>query len=192
MFTRTKRGADKIAERLRKRGFDAGEIHGDLRQRKREQVLSGFREGNLHLMIATDVAARGLDIQGVSHVFNYDVPENPEDYVHRVGRTARMGKSGRAFTFITKADGGFLTEIEKLINKEVPYFDVSGYRCEATEEERARRERRPKPDDHPMAGKFSPALLSILNNRRGGGGKGGRGGGGPKGGRRGKGRGSKR
>jgi len=122
----------------------------------------------------------------VSHVFNYDVPENPEDYVHRVGRTARMGKSGRAFTFITKNDGGFLTQIEKLINKEVPYFEIDGYRCEANEEELSRRDRRRPAAEHPMAGKFSPALLSILNQRRDrkGGGKGGGGGG-----KRGKGRG---
>lgn len=167
VFTRTKRGADRVAQRLRGRGVDAGEIHGDLRQKRREAVLKRFREGNLHVLVATDVAARGLDIKAVSHIFNFDVPENPEDYVHRVGRTARMGQSGRAFTFITSDDGGFLTEIEKLINKEVPAFEVEGVRTEATDEEKAKRVgRRPPPETHPMASKLSPALMSILNQRQ--------------------------
>ncbi|MGE0712026.1 MAG: DEAD/DEAH box helicase [Planctomycetota bacterium] len=186
VFTRTKRGADKVALTLRKAGFDAGEIHSDLRQKKREQILERFREGNLRLMIATDVAARGLDIQGVTHVFNFDVPENAEDYVHRVGRTARMGQTGRAFTFVSPQDGGFLTEIEKLINLQLPHYDVDGYRCEASEEERHARELRNAPrTDHPMTKQLSPALLAILNNRRGGpraGGGGGRGGPGGRGG----------
>ncbi|RMG10807.1 MAG: DEAD/DEAH box helicase [Planctomycetota bacterium] len=175
VFTRTKRAADRIAESLRKRGIDAGEIHGDLRQRRREQILERFREGNLAVMVATDVAARGLDIQGVTHVINFDIPEDPEDYVHRVGRTARMGRTGRAFTFVTPEEGRWLDEIEKLINKQVPRFEVEGYRCKATDEELARspaaRRGRPQRDagEHPMARKLSPALLSLLNNRRGGG-----------------------
>jgi superfamily II DNA/RNA helicase len=186
VFTRTKRGADRVAEKLRQRGIDAGEIHGDLKQNRREDILERFREGNLRLMIATDVAARGLDIQGVTHVFNFDAPENPEDYVHRIGRTARMGKSGRAFTFATKEDGPLLTEIEKLINREIPRFTVEGFRVDATDEERLAAGNRPPPPpgDHPLAKKLSPALLAILNSRaRGGpGGKGGPGGrGGPPG-----------
>ncbi|MEZ0228151.1 MAG: DEAD/DEAH box helicase, partial [Planctomycetota bacterium] len=119
VFTRTKRGADRVAARLRDRGVDAEEIHGDLRQNRREAILSKFRDDKLHLLIATDVAARGLDINGVSHIFNFDIPENPEDYVHRIGRTARMGKKGRAITFVTRDDGPFLTDIEKLINKHI-------------------------------------------------------------------------
>jgi ATP-dependent RNA helicase DeaD len=182
VFTRTKRGADKVAEKLRQRGQDAGEIHGDLKQKRREDILERFREGGLHLMVATDVAARGLDIQGVTHIFNFDVPENPEDYVHRVGRTARMGKSGRAFMFITHGDGDVLTSIEKLINKVVVRFEVEGFRVKATTDEQVAESGRPPMSDHPLAKKLSPALLQILNDRRGKGGP--RGGGGGRGGPR--------
>ena len=194
VFTRTKRGADKVTERLRKAGLDAGPIHSDLNQRKREQILRKFREGNLDLLIATDVAARGLDIQGVTHVVNFDVPENAEDYVHRVGRTARMGQTGRAFTFITPNDGSFLTEIEKLINLQVPTYEIEGYRTQANEEERARRREREggRRSQHPMAKQLSPALLDILNrSARGRGGKGGGRGPGKGGGRKGRGRGGR-
>lgn len=172
VFTRTKRGADKVAEKLRQRGLDAGEIHGDLKQKRREQILESFREGGLRLMVCTDVAARGLDIQGVTHIFNFDVPENPEDYVHRVGRTARMGKRGRAFTFVTREDGDPVTQIEKLINKEIPRFVVEGFRTQANEEERAAStlSKAAALADHPLAKKLSPALLAILNERRGRGG----------------------
>ncbi|HTE06029.1 MAG TPA: C-terminal helicase domain-containing protein, partial [Planctomycetota bacterium] len=119
IFTRTKHGADRLAESLQKRGLPASEIHSGLPQKKRERILKGFRDGEFTYLVATDVAARGLDIDDVSHVINYDIPENPEDYVHRIGRTARMGKTGRAATFVTPDDGEFLTGIEKLINKEI-------------------------------------------------------------------------
>ncbi len=119
IFTRTKHGADRLAENLQKRGLPASEIHSGLPQKKRERILKGFRDGEFTYLVATDVAARGLDIDDVSHVINYDIPENPEDYVHRIGRTARMGKTGRAATFVTPDDGEFLTQIEKLINKEI-------------------------------------------------------------------------
>ncbi len=127
IFTRTKAGADKLAARLKRRGRDAQEIHGDLPQRKREQILKDFREGKFPFLIATDVAARGLHIDDVSHVINYDIPQNPEDYVHRVGRTARMGKTGRAVTLCTAEDGQFLTAIEKLINQQIPATNYEGF-----------------------------------------------------------------
>ncbi|MHC4846812.1 MAG: DEAD/DEAH box helicase, partial [Planctomycetota bacterium] len=119
IFTRTKHGADRLAENLQKKGLPASEIHSGLPQKKRERILKGFREGQFTFLIATDVAARGLDIDDVSHVINFDIPENAEDYVHRIGRTARMGKEGRAATFVTPDDGDFLTAIEKLINQEI-------------------------------------------------------------------------
>jgi superfamily II DNA/RNA helicase len=130
VFVRTKFTADRVAWRLQQNGFAAQEIHSGLQQRLRERILQDFRDGRFPLMIATDVASRGLDIQGVDHVINMDVPENPEDYVHRVGRTARMGKEGWAITFVTPDDGDFLTQIEKLINKEIrqevfPGFEIS-------------------------------------------------------------------
>ncbi|HZM01197.1 MAG TPA: C-terminal helicase domain-containing protein, partial [Planctomycetota bacterium] len=114
-------GADKLAEKLQQKGVPAQEIHSGLPQKKRERILQGFRDGVFTFLIATDVAARGLDIEDVSHVINFDIPENPEDYVHRIGRTARMGKEGRAATFVTPDDGEFLTAIEKLINQEIAF-----------------------------------------------------------------------
>ncbi|MFM8386862.1 MAG: DEAD/DEAH box helicase [Planctomycetia bacterium] len=130
VFVRTKFSADRVAYRLQQQGFNAQEIHSGLVQKRREQILQGFRDGSFPIMVATDVASRGLDIQGVDHVINLDIPENPEDYVHRVGRTARMGKQGWAITFVTPDDGAFLTTIEKLINKEIkqeafPGFEVA-------------------------------------------------------------------
>ncbi|MBA3847936.1 MAG: DEAD/DEAH box helicase [Planctomycetes bacterium] len=129
VFCRTKHQTDRVAEVLKRKKLSAGAIHGDLPQSKRERMLEQFRNGELQSLIATNVAARGLDIPAVSHVVNYDIPENPEEYVHRIGRTARMGKRGVARTFITSEDGQFLLEIEKhiglLIEEEkVPGFDV--------------------------------------------------------------------
>ncbi|MBI3724853.1 DEAD/DEAH box helicase, partial [bacterium] len=175
VFTRTKRGADRVAARLRSRGIDAEEIHGDLSQSRRESILGRFRANELHLLIATDVAARGLDIDGVTHIFNFDIPQNAEDYVHRIGRTARMGKRGHAITFVTRDDGAILTEIEKLINKHIPRDELEGFRWEATAEERGE-----ATGDHPIASKLSPALMSLLNSAKKRGGP--RGGGRPPGG----------
>lgn len=119
VFVRTRFSVDRITYQLQRRGIPAEMIHSGLPQRHRERILEGFREGRFPLLIATDVASRGLDIEGVTHVINFDLPQTPEDYVHRVGRTARMGKRGVAVSFVTRDDGLFLTEIEKLINKEI-------------------------------------------------------------------------
>jgi ATP-dependent RNA helicase RhlE len=121
VFVRTRFTADRVAYALQKAGVDAHEIHSGLPQPRREAILDRFRRGELGLLVATDVAARGLDIEDVDHVFNYDIPENPEDYVHRVGRTARMGKEGWAITLLTPDDGAYVTAIEKLVNHP---FDV--------------------------------------------------------------------
>src|SRR5438874_1475865 len=102
VFTRTKRGAEKIAKRLHADGIECREIHGTLAQNKREHVMKGFRHGKFDVLIATDLASRGIDVADISHMIQYDVPEGPEVYVHRVGRTARMGARGKAFTFIQK------------------------------------------------------------------------------------------
>jgi ATP-dependent RNA helicase DeaD len=127
VFSRTKRGCDKLATTLRKMGLPAHPIHGDLRQRQRERVLQDLREQKVRLLVATDVAARGLDVQGISHVFNFDIPEYPEDYVHRVGRTARMGARGVAYTLVAPEQGHFLTEIEKLANVMLEEHIVEGF-----------------------------------------------------------------
>lgn len=115
VFVRTKREADELGESLIGRGYAAEVIHGDLSQAQRERAIAGFRDGRADLLVATDVAARGLDIPDVSHVINYDIPLDPEGYVHRIGRTARAGKSGTAITFVTPRERGLLRTIERLI-----------------------------------------------------------------------------
>ncbi len=120
LFVKTKRSADKIALKLRKDKFNAEAIHGDLRQSKREKVIQKFRKNRFQILVATDVAARGLDIPHIEHVINYDIPQNPEDYIHRIGRTARAGAKGRALTFLTDGDKKNWNAIGKLINPNVP------------------------------------------------------------------------
>lgn len=119
VFGRTKRRVDEISEALSKRGYSAEGIHGDLTQNKRDSVLRKFKEGTIEVLVATDVAARGLDISGVSHVYNFDIPQDPESYVHRVGRTGRAGKTGVAITFVTPRELGQLRMIEQVIKRRI-------------------------------------------------------------------------
>lgn len=130
VFTRTKRGADRVAHILEKRDHRSSLIHGDRSQSQRETALRGFRNGKTNVLVATDVAARGIDIDSVSHVINYDIPEVPEDYVHRIGRTGRAGKSGRAITIFTLAEEHSMRAIERLTGQEVERIvleDFGGY-----------------------------------------------------------------
>ncbi|MBZ2025559.1 DEAD-box ATP-dependent RNA helicase CshA [Streptococcus sanguinis] len=117
VFGRTKRRVDELTRGLKIRGFRAEGIHGDLDQGKRLRVLRDFKNGNLDVLVATDVAARGLDISGVTHVYNYDIPQDPESYVHRIGRTGRAGKSGQSITFVAPNEMGYLQIIENLTKK---------------------------------------------------------------------------
>jgi superfamily II DNA/RNA helicase len=116
VFVKTKHGADKIVKRLKFDGHKADAIHGNLRQSKRDRVITGFRNGNTRILIATDVAARGLDIPLIQHVINYDLPQVSEDYVHRIGRTGRAGKEGSALTFLTPSDRSMWNSISRLID----------------------------------------------------------------------------
>lgn len=124
VFGRTKRRVDELSEALSKRGYSAEGLHGDLTQAKRDSVMRKFKDGTIEVLVATDVAARGLDISGVTHVFNFDVPQDPESYVHRIGRTGRAGKSGLAYTFITPREIGHLKTIEKSIKKKIERKNV--------------------------------------------------------------------
>ena len=117
VFGRTKRRVDELSRGLVARGYNAAGIHGDLSQQQRSAVLKKFRDGGLDILVATDVAARGLDISGVSHVYNYDIPQDPESYVHRIGRTGRAGHQGISVTFVTPNEMDYLRVIEKLTRK---------------------------------------------------------------------------
>lgn len=119
VFCRTKRGVDELTEQLRARGFLAEALHGDLDQRQRMRVMQAFKQGDLDLMIATDVAARGVDIENVTHVINYDIPTDPESYVHRIGRTGRAGKSGTAMTLVHPKETRALKAMERVINTHI-------------------------------------------------------------------------
>ncbi|TCP42974.1 DEAD/DEAH box helicase [Rhodovulum marinum] len=120
IFCNRKTEVDIVAKSLKKYGYDAAPIHGDLDQSQRTRTLAAFRDGSLRFLIASDVAARGLDIPDVSHVFNYDVPSHAEDYVHRIGRTGRAGKLGKALTICVPHDEKWLAAIEDLVEKEIP------------------------------------------------------------------------
>jgi ATP-dependent RNA helicase RhlE len=119
VFTRTKHGANRLVKQLDEDGIEAMAIHGNKSQGARTRALDAFREGRLNVLVATDVASRGIDIDGVSHVFNYDLPNEPESYVHRIGRTGRAGREGVAIAFCDEDEGGFLRDIEKLIGRKI-------------------------------------------------------------------------
>ncbi|TJU94756.1 MAG: DEAD/DEAH box helicase, partial [Mesorhizobium sp.] len=123
IFCNRKVEVSELFRSLLKHDFDAGALHGDMDQRARMQMLANFRDGKLRYLVASDVAARGLDIPDVSHVFNYDVPIHAEDYVHRIGRTGRAGRSGKSFTIATRSDTKYVDAIEKLIGTKIEWHD---------------------------------------------------------------------
>lgn len=128
VFGRTKRRVDEVADALQVRGFRAEGIHGDLTQGKRMSVLKKFKEGRVEILVATDVAARGLDISDVTHVYNFDIPQDPESYVHRIGRTGRAGRKGESISFVTPREKDQLNLIEKLTKKKVDKLRVPSYK----------------------------------------------------------------
>ena len=119
VFTRTKHGANRVAKGLVSAGIDADAIHGNKSQNARERALSRFKDGSLHVLVATDLAARGIDVDDISHVINFDLPVDPESYVHRIGRTARAGRTGVAFSLCTPEERGTLSRIERLIGQRI-------------------------------------------------------------------------
>jgi ATP-dependent RNA helicase RhlE len=119
VFSRTKHGADKIARRLKAANHSVAVLHANRSQNQRIEALAGFKSGKYEIMVATDIAARGIDVAGVTHVINYDVPENPEDYVHRIGRTGRAQAVGDAFTLVTPENAGDVRDIERFIGQKI-------------------------------------------------------------------------
>ncbi len=154
IFCNRKTTVRELNKSLQQHGFRSGEIHGDIDQASRQRQLDAFKSGTINLLVASDVAARGLDIKGVSHVFNFDAPWHPDDYVHRIGRTGRAGAKGKAFTFVTKADEEAIDNIEKLIGLKIERLgkQVSESADDAERERPSRRKAPAKPKE-PSAAK---------------------------------------
>jgi ATP-dependent RNA helicase RhlE len=127
VFTRTKHGADRVVKHLEKAGIEAGAMHADKTQGQRTKALEDFKKGKLRVLVATDIAQRGLDISGISHVINYDVPQQAEDYVHRIGRTGRAASTGDAYTFMCADEIAMVKTIERMIGQPIPRISVTGY-----------------------------------------------------------------
>jgi superfamily II DNA/RNA helicase len=157
VFANRKTTVALLEKSLRTHGFNAGALHGDMDQSARLKMLQAFRNNEVTYLIASDVAARGLDIPEVSHVFNYDVPTHAEDYVHRIGRTGRAGREGQAFTLVTKEETKYLKAIEGLIGKTIPWFDLGetapGEEAEVHETWKPRRESKPRAESPKRAPK---------------------------------------
>jgi ATP-dependent RNA helicase DeaD len=132
VFCRTKRGTERIYRRLAKHFQGADMMHGDMVQGARDRVMKSFRAGDVRLLVATDVVGRGIDVTSISHIINFDIPQSSDDYVHRVGRTGRMGREGVAYTFVTTEEGGELTRIEMLINRLLKRDEIEGFSTVAT------------------------------------------------------------
>jgi ATP-dependent RNA helicase RhlE len=156
VFTRTKHGADRVTRHLLGAGIEATAIHGNKSQPQRERALAGFRSGQARVLVATDIAARGIDVQGVSHVINFDLPNVPEDYVHRIGRTARAGADGIAISLCSDDERPYLRDIEKLTRLSVPRLHVQAAAGAASERPREPVPQRPAPPPQPDRGKQRP------------------------------------
>ena len=160
VFANRKTTVALLEKSLKTHGFNAGALHGDMDQSARLKMLAAFRNNEVTYLIASDVAARGLDIPDVSHIFNYDVPTHAEDYVHRIGRTGRAGREGQAFTLVTKEETKYLKAIEGLIGKTIPWFDLGDTapeeEAEVHEERKPRRESKPRSETPKRAPKPKP------------------------------------
>jgi len=168
VFTRTKHGANRLVKSLDKAGFSAAAIHGNKTQNARTRALTGFRNGITKVLVATDVASRGIDIEGISHVFNYDLPNESETYVHRIGRTGRAGRDGVAISFCDDSEGGYLRDIERLTGVPLaPVMEQPYHWHNAIPD--------PKASGRPKTPKGDPSQKQPRNRGRGRGGRGGRG-----------------
>jgi ATP-dependent RNA helicase RhlE len=162
IFTRTKHGANRLAEKLVKDGIEAAAIHGNKSQGARTKALANFKDGSVRVLVATDIAARGLDIDQLPQVVNFELPNVPEDYVHRIGRTGRAGSSGAAVSLVDREELKLLKDIEKLIKREIPRVQVEGFTPNANPEPEAPRAPRPqhgqkrKPQNNGQAASSAP------------------------------------
>jgi len=157
IFCNRKTTVREINKSLNSYGFSSGEIHGDMDQSSRIAELQRFKDGKINILVASDVAARGLDVKGVSHVFNFDTPWHPDDYVHRIGRTGRAGALGRAFTFVAPEDAEAIQNVEKLTGGPIPVWEGAGEAVEAAPEPEAEKPKREKRERAPREDRKRPA-----------------------------------
>jgi ATP-dependent RNA helicase RhlE len=166
IFTRTKHRAKRIGEQLCNKGFKAASIQGNLSQNKRQEALNGFRDGTYQILVATDIAARGIDVSGISHVINYDIPDTPDAYIHRIGRTGRAARTGDAFTLITDDDVSMVRAIERILGSSIPSKGIDGFDYEASapknNQEFARPPRGPMPRRKPAQPRPKTARAAKL------------------------------
>ena len=127
VFTRTKHRTTRVAEQMQRAGLSVASLQGNLSQNRRQDALSGFRDGKYRILVATDIAARGIDVSGISHVINYDMPDTVDAYTHRIGRTGRAAKTGDAFTFVTPEDRGFVGDIEHVLGERIERRTLEGF-----------------------------------------------------------------
>ena len=168
VFARTKHGADRIADHLKKAGVPADAIHGDKSQSARVRALESFRSGDLKALVATDIAARGIDIDGITHVINFDLPNEPESYVHRIGRTARAGTDGSAVSFCDAEEVAYLKAIEKTIRQPVPADHDHPYHAAVVAAIHASSAKPPKPaPKQPRPGRGQPQQQAGGNKPQG-------------------------
>jgi len=164
VFCRTKDTVDRLAQHLGKHGIEVHSLHGDMPQSKRNSIVRKLRSGHLSVVVASDLAARGLDVSGISHVINYDLPEDPEVYIHRIGRTARAGQSGVAWSFVSADQGKLLTAIELLANIEIAELDYPDFTPgPIPEDKRAEMRKEPLPDDTPNSRASGPEAVWEKN-----------------------------
>ena len=167
VFTRTKRRARQLAEKLGKDGHKAVALQGNMSQNQRDRAMNGFRKGQFEILVATDIAARGIDVESVSHVVNLDIPSTAEAYTHRIGRTGRSEREGKAFTFVSDADMDMVLEIEKIIGQQIETIETPGFDgVDFTRPEKGRRKSQArKPRSGPSRGR--PKQGSSRNRRQG-------------------------
>ena len=153
VFTRTKHRVERVAEQLSKAGYKVASLQGDMTQNKRQEALDGFRDGSLKILVATDIAARGLDVLSISHVINYDMPDTTDAYTHRIGRTGRVNNTGEAFTLVTGEDKAMIKALERIFKKPLETRKIPGfnYTLEAPQLNRGGSYRpEPRQFSHPM------------------------------------------
>ena len=166
IFCNRKTTVRELAKSLQRHGFSAGEIHGDMDQSARLAELAKFKDGTINILVASDVAARGLDVKGVSHVFNFDTPWHPDDYVHRIGRTGRGGATGRAFTLVSAEDAESIENVEKLTGAPIPVYQLELAEPQEAQPEKRARERKPRSEQREVAPQEAAAPMREERPRR--------------------------